>query len=436
MDFYIRAGILAAAMEYTSTNLKYCLYARKSSESDERQAMSVESQIKEMTDLAHSEGLSIVATKYESKSAKQSNKRETYNELLAGVDSGEYNAILVWAPDRLSRNAGDLGSLVDRIDKQKLLQIRTSSQTFTNNPNEKFLLMVLCSQAKLENDNRGINVKRGIRAKCEMGWRPGNAPIGYINRSFNGTKDIVPDTDRAETIKEIFCKAGQGWSGRRIKQWLDQIEFTNKSGKQVTISQIFIILNNTFYYGEFEYPEGSGKVYQGAHEPLITKELFEQVQQSRALPNKSQWGSKHFAFKGIFKCGECGSDITAEEKFKPLKDGTFNRHVYYHCTRQVDYNCPEKYVNENDLKQKLVKYISEYRDSINVTDELARKAMRHYEIVETALKKRNIEFSEIDPLIEYAEYVLHCGTYAEQSSFVEGIESSFALHDKQIIALY
>jgi len=58
------------------------------------------------------------------------------------------------------------------MDQGKLKTIRTFSQSFSNNPNEKFLLMILCSQAKLENDNRGINVKRGLRAKCEAGWRP------------------------------------------------------------------------------------------------------------------------------------------------------------------------------------------------------------------------------------------------------------------------
>ncbi|CAK9251829.1 unnamed protein product [Sphagnum jensenii] len=106
--------------------------------------------------------------------------------------------------DRLSRNAGDLGSLVDLMDSNHLVHIRTFGQSFSNTPNEKFLLMILCSQAKLENDNRGVNVKRGIRAKCEMGWRPCMPPIGYYNRAFNGVKDIVEDPERAPYIKEMF----------------------------------------------------------------------------------------------------------------------------------------------------------------------------------------------------------------------------------------
>jgi DNA invertase Pin-like site-specific DNA recombinase len=158
--------------------LKYCLYARKSSESDERQAMSIDGQLKEMQLLAKREKLDITETITESHSAKESGQRPEFNNLLLGVTEGRYNSILTWAPDRLSRNAGDLGRIVDLMDQGKLTHIKTYSQSFTNNPNEKFLLMILCSQAKLENDNRGVNVKRGLRNKCQIGIRPGVAPIG------------------------------------------------------------------------------------------------------------------------------------------------------------------------------------------------------------------------------------------------------------------
>ena len=149
--------------------LKYCLYARKSTESDERQALSIDSQVKEMLQIAERENLEIVDIRRESKSAKDSGNRPIFKELIKDITEEKFNSIITWAPDRLSRNAGDLGSLVDLMDEKKLMSIRTFGQTFSNSPNEKFLLMILCSQAKLENDNRGINVKRGLRARCEMG---------------------------------------------------------------------------------------------------------------------------------------------------------------------------------------------------------------------------------------------------------------------------
>jgi len=198
--------------------LKYCLYARKSSESDERQTMSIDSQIKEMLTLAEREGIVIIETKRESHSAKASGARPLFVEILSDIRSDKYNAILTWAPDRLSRNAGDLGSLVDLMDQGKLLKIQTYSQSFTNSPNEKFLLMILCSQAKLENDNRGVNVKRGLRAKCQMGIRPGVAPIGYINiLRENRISTVAPDSERSWVIKQMFERVGeQGHSGRTI----------------------------------------------------------------------------------------------------------------------------------------------------------------------------------------------------------------------------
>lgn len=412
---------------------KYCLYARKSSESDERQAMSIDSQIKEMKDLALREGLCIAEIKQESHSAKQSATRPIFNELLSELEEGKFNAILTWAPDRLSRNAGDLGSLVDLMDRQKLMRIRTFSQTFSNNPNEKFLLMILCSQAKLENDNRGINVKRGIRAKCELGWRPGTAPIGYMNRSFNGVKDIIPDPERAPIVAEIFHKAAQGWSGRRIKQWADNIGFCNKSGIKVSLSQIYLMLNNTFYYGEFEYPEGSGNIYKGAHKPLISKVLFEQIQQARIIPNsKTPWGSKQFAFKDIFQCGTCGASITAEEKFKLRVDGGMNRHVYYRCTKQVDRNCPERAINERDLIVQLGDFLEENCDHIKVSDELARTISRHMNIVEYTLRAHGVNYDKAKPLAEYGRYVLTTGSYRQQAELVKGIDGVFKLRNRQL----
>src|SRR3989339_373501 len=201
---------------------RYCLYARKSSESDERQAMSIESQINEMKTLAERENLFIKEIRQESHSAKSSGLRPVFNQLLIDIRVGEFDAILTWAPDRLSRNAGDLGTLVDLMDQGKLHTIRTFSQSFSNNPNEKFLLMILCSQAKLENDNRGINVKRGLRARCEMGLWPTCPPTGYFKEKRVDHKgQCLVDPDRGHVIRQMFEKvAYEKWSGRKIYNWL------------------------------------------------------------------------------------------------------------------------------------------------------------------------------------------------------------------------
>ena len=408
----------------TTTQLKYCLYARKSSESDERQAMSIDSQLNEMRALAENEGLQIVCELQESHSAKDSGKRPVYNKLLKGLANEEYNAVLTWAPDRLSRNAGDLGSVVDLMDQGKLLHIRTYSQTFTNNPNEKFLLMILCSQAKLENDNKSINVKRGIRNKCEMGWRPGVAPLGYMNRAFGGVNDIVFDPERADLIREAFHKAGyERWSGRRIKAWLDEQGLTNRSGKSISVSQILVILTTPFYYGRFQYPQApDAPWYDGAHKPLISKELYDLVQQTRGV-NKGVWGSKAFAFRGLLKCGQCGADITAQDKFKTLKSGDVKRFVYYNCTRRKDPNCKEKYINEDKLRELLQGFIEANHKKIKITSKLHARVEKHFYVTKTLLNHYEVELELSVPLVEYSRYVLSSGTEFEKTALADGLES-------------
>ena len=339
--------------------LKYCLYARKSTESEERQVLSIDSQIKEMLELATRENLSIVEIKRESHSAKEVGQRQIFNELVSDIKNGKFNAILTWAPDRISRNAGDIGSIVDLIDQGVLKEIRTFSQRFTNNPNEKFLLMILGSQAKLENDNRGVNVRRGLRTRCEMGLWVGPAPLGYLNQNRMDKKcQVIVDPLRAPAIKQIFEKvAYEKYSGRKLYHWLKhELNFYTRGNKSITLSGIYRILDSTFYYGVFERPRGSGNWYQGKHKPLITQDLFEKAKAQLKRDN-IQRESKEFAFTKLITCGLCGSGISATEKFKKLKNGGYNRHIYYGCTKAKDKNCKCGYISEEDLIKQLQKQI-------------------------------------------------------------------------------
>ena len=171
-----------------------------------------------MTSIAERLKLNVVAIKRESHSAKASGQRPIFKELLEEISKGIYNGILTWAPDGLSRNAGDLGTVVDLMDEKKLIHIQTFGQTFSNSPNEKFLLMILCSQAKLENDNKSINVKRGLRARVEMGLWPCRPPTGYTKfKRMDQKCESIIDKERAPIIKQVFEKVGyQNWSGKSI----------------------------------------------------------------------------------------------------------------------------------------------------------------------------------------------------------------------------
>lgn len=235
--------------------LKYGLYVRKSTESDERQALSIESQKKEMEKIASKENLKIEKVYEDKHSAKESRSRPSFINLITDLKQEIINSILVWSPDRLSRNAGDLGDLVDLMDKGKLLEIRTYNQIFSNNPNHKFLLMILCSQAKLENDNRGINITRGIKNKYSLGWLPRPAPLGYLNLKIGNDAKIILDPDKAPYIKQIFEKVGlENMKVKDLRAWVNEnTPLRSKNDKLLAKSVVYSILRNHFYYGKLSY---------------------------------------------------------------------------------------------------------------------------------------------------------------------------------------
>ncbi|QQS16049.1 MAG: recombinase family protein [Candidatus Moraniibacteriota bacterium] len=404
--------------QHIPTNVKYCLYARKSSESEERQVLSIDSQIKEMLLLADREGLEIVAMKRESHSAKETGGRPIFNEIVEELREGKFNGILTWAPDRISRNAGDLGKIVDLMDAGKLEEIRTYSQRFTNNPNEKFLLMILGSQAKLENDNRGINVKRGLRTRVEMGLWPGVAPIGYLNQKHIEKKcQIIIDPERAPVVKKIFEKmAHEKWSGRKIYHWLRfELNFKSLSNHYIALGNIFRILQNPIYYGSFEYPKGSGNWYQGKHEPIIDKELFDKTQE-QLKRDKIVRQSREFAFTKLMVCGLCGSGISAEEKYKQLKDGTTAKYIYYGCGRSKDRHCKNPYLREEELTEQLIKIMDQVDlNRTGVQHKFEEELKRYNKFNRGVLGIRNQaqEHQDLD-LKTYAKYVLREGTSEEK----------------------
>lgn len=398
--------------------------------------MSIDSQIKEMLLIADREGLEIVSMKRESHSAKETGCRPVFNEIVSEIHDGKYNSILTWAPDRISRNAGDLGKIVDLMDAGKLFEIRTFSQTFTNNPNEKFLLMILGSQAKLENDNRGINVKRGLRTRCEMGLWPGVAPVGYLNQKHIDKKcQVIIDPERAHVIRQMFEKmANDKWSGRKIYHWLRfELNFHTRGNKPLALSNIYRTLQNPFYYGKFEYPRGSGNWYEGKHEPVIDKSLFEKVQEQLKRDNIVRQ-TREFAFTKLMTCGLCGSGISAEEKYKLLKDGTSAKYIYYGCGRSKDRHCKNPYLREEDLVEQLIKLMDKIdlnRTGVQIKfeEELKRFNKFHKGVLGVAGKKEKYEDIELKT---YTKYLLKEGSNEEKRELMGSFKSQVVIKDKTV----
>jgi len=423
--------------EVTITKVKYCLYARKSTESEERQILSIDSQVKEMLQIAEREGLEIVDIRRESHSAKDSGQRPVFQEIIRDIRSGRYTGIMTWAPDRLSRNAGDLGSLVDLIDQKLLLEIKTYGQVFKNSPSDKFLLMILCSQAKLENDNKSVNVKRGLRTRCEMGLWPAPAPTGYLNEKRIDRKGhVMVDPERGPIIRQMFEKvAYEKWSGRKIYHWLkfDMNLRSATSNKPLTLSNIYRLLQTSFFYGSFEYPMGSGNWYTGKHEPLITRELFEKARE-QLVRSEIKHENKQFAFSRRITCDLCGSGIIADEKWKKLANGGMAHYIYYGCNRSKDIKCKCGYMREEEIIKQLVEIIDKLEVDQNFIKrkfEQERDRMAIFQKQFYGIKQTKVEI-EYDPK-QYTKHILTEGTVEEKRELLSNLQGKMVMKDKKII---
>lgn len=369
--------------------LTHFIYCRKSSEDDERQIISNESQRDALVPISERDGLRVADRIEEEASAKTSSTRPRFNKMIQRIKKGEANAILCWHLNRLSRNAGDAAALVELMDQGKLLEIRTPSQTFRNIPGDKFLIILFCGQAKLENDNKGVDVKRGLTKKATMGWYPGVAPMGYLNdkTKLRGERDLYKDPERFPLVKRMWQMMLTGtYTPPQIvkianEQWGFRTRRTKKQGgTPLSMSSLYHIFHNPFYYGSYEYPRESGTWHEGKHEPMVTKAEFDQVQAILGRKGNPR-AIKHltFSYTGMIRCGACNGMVTAEEKHNVrctecglkfvytgrekcprcatpiarMSKPVFRDYTYYHCARRKG-GCAQRGIEAANLEEQIV----------------------------------------------------------------------------------
>jgi len=198
---------------------------------------------------------------------------------------------------------------------------------------------------------------------------------------------------------------------------------------------VYRILDDHYYYGQFEYPVRSGKWYAGGYEPIITKELFLKAREHLDRDNIERHECKEFAFTKLMKCGHCGSGITADEKFKKLSDGSVKRYVYYGCTRSRNLNCKGGYLREEELVRQLSAILDKIDlDELGIQGQFKEEVERYYKFSKGVLGIQLNQFEkqkEID-LRNYAKYILKEGVIQEQHNLLSNLKSRLVMRDKTI----
>lgn len=224
------------------------------------------------------------------------------------------------------------------------------------------------------------------------------------------------------------------WSGRKIYNWLKfDLNFRTEHGKKhLSLGNLYKILDNPFYYGVFEYPKKSGNWYTGKHEPLITKELFDLVQE-QVKSNVLRIENKEFAFTKMMTCRLCGSGISADEKFKKLKNGGVARYVYYGCTKARGVDCKCGYTEEKEILKQFEALIETINiNEIQIKEKIKTDVERFSKLQKFLLgTKEKIDIPSID-IRGYAKYVLKEGSDIEKRELLGCLKSKIMLSDKKV----
>lgn len=380
---------------------QYVIYARKSSESEERQALSIPSQIEELQKLATRERIRVARVFEEAQSAKEPG-RPVFGKLMAEVNRGRVAGILCWKPDRLSRNAIDAGQLVNAMDRGHLASVITSGRTFRAGSDDKFFLGLEFSIGKKYVDDLSDNVKRGMRRKLEMGWFPHRPPVGWYNeprlRTIVKDPDVFPVVRRMWDLvlarvppKEVLRIATEDW-GFRMRQTLRQ------GARPMSLSSMYAMLHNPFYAGLIR---SGSTVEQGSHEAMVTREEFDEVQAILGRELKSAPQRHVFPLAGILRCGSCGGFVGGTVHRK--KNGL--RFAYYRCThRQAGRRCYEPHVRAEDVERQFSQFVAQFETTPELLD-LARSRIQEMAEAETghareAARRRRDAIAEKERILQ------------------------------------
>jgi len=352
---------------------KFFLYVRKSTDVEDKQVQSIEAQLTELRAYAKNEGLSITEVIVEKKTAKIPG-RPLFNAMLDRIEKGEVSGIISWHPDRLARNSVDGGRIIYLLDTGRLAALKFPQFWYENTPQGKFMLNMAFGQSKYYVDSLSENVKRGLRQKVRNGIYPSLAPLGYINDPRK--KTVVVDRKRAHLVRQAFELYAQGYSRLEdISAFLAKQGVLSRNGKPFKRDRITFTLSNPFYYGHFQYGK---EIYAGKHEPIITKNLFDDVQMvlnERGRPRHNDHLEPQ-PLCGLIQCASCGMMVTAEYKVKHQENGNEHHYVYYHCTKKNKaIKCPEPCIREEELDTQLSSLVEKY----SMPEDWARQLMEMVE---------------------------------------------------------
>lgn len=384
------------------------IYARYSSHGQTEQ--SIEGQLHDNHAWAKQQGVVVIGEYIDRAITGTKDARPDFQRMIADAEKHQFEMIIVWKLDRFARNRYDSAIYKARLKKHGV-RVVSAKENITDAPEGIILEGLLESMAEYYSANLSQNVKRGLRESAEKGYFCGG-PIPYGYRVVD--KRLVPDEKKAPIIRYVFEQYANGVQKKEIIDELNRRGIRNRAGKPLAFTSFQRALHCTTYIGEHVY---NGRIIEGCATPIITREVFDKVQEKLATVAQAPASVKAripYILQGKLYCGICGAPMTGESG----KSHTGAIHNYYTCcARKRRHACKKKNERRDDLEAYILRQTMDYVLTPSRMDVIADAVVREYnrefsssrvEEVEKAIKKLDLEVEKlVDALIDAPKAAHH-----------------------------
>lgn len=339
-------------------NLRFFMYLRKSSDSEERQQASIPAQERELIEFAHRRSLTIIGAPIKETMSAKRPGRPAFNRMLDAIQAGDADGIVCWHLDRLARNPLDGGRIMQALGDGVIKEIVSPNRSYTNS-DDKLMMSIEFGMSTKYVDDLARNIARGRRQSLDEGRWPGPPKLGYV-RDKN-LRLLVPDSERFHLVKRLFLERLDGVPvlelvRRAREEWgLTTPRHGKMGGKAIGVSQMYKLLCDPFYAGVLKF---KGQTCSGKHTPMLTWDEFQAVQalMSRGATDTPKPKEHTFTYQGLMHCGQCNSLVSGERKVNRYG----YRYTYYHCCRKrrTYLFCPERSIEETEVDRQVEEFLA------------------------------------------------------------------------------
>ena len=366
---------------------KAVIYSRVSTDEQANEGKSIEVQIDVCRKWAKENRYSVLGVYPEpGKSATTLKGRTALQEAIAQCQDEKIDVLLVMDTDRLARNPSDHFLIKGSLMKGGTRIVAVNQPMIDDTVEGNFMETIMAGVNAFQSQITGRKVKKTLEKKCQMGDWPGWAPLGYANIN-EGTEDkpirvIKVDPESGKYITLLFkLFSTDKYSIDELKDLLYTKGLRSKSGKKVARSLLYHYLKNPFYIGQFKF---KGEIYNGNHEPLTTKTIFELCQKiiERNNHNACRRRKYKWLLTGLVYCHDCGSRLYCSHNHR-------KKMAYYHGSYPL--GCRE-YIPLEDLENQ----VAELLKSIKFSDKFKEKI--HEKAKDLVLQTRENRETELEGL--------------------------------------